>query len=389
MRFTHFIGLSLASLLVSTLTLSAQNEIAIEKTLIMGGTKPIPVSLSGFTGEIGRALQLDLYVQGFSFTSPETAQYQITGSNNGHVQGRLFDTQSKSTKFSKSYSGASMRRQIHAFSDDIVEAVTGKKGIAQTRIAFKVDTGPTSEIYIADFDGYNDQSVTKDNTIVAAPCWAPGKLMLYYTSYKFGNPDIFQHDLTSGQRKSIAKYSGLNTSAAVSPDGRHVAMILSKSGSPDVYVCDADGSNLKRLTSTREDESSPCWSPDSQWICFATKLKERRALCKVPASGGEIQRIPTVGVLNPTEPEWSPDSKWIVFTSMMGGFEICTVPSQGGQVIELVPGEDASWAPNSRTVVYARRQGGSRVLALLDVMTKQTKDISRVAGSNSQPSWAK
>jgi len=389
MRFTLFIELSFVSLLASTLTLSAQNEIAIQKTLIMGGTKPIPVSISGFTGEIDRALQLDLYVQGFSFTSPETAQYQITGSNNGHVQGRLFDTQSKAAKFSKSYSGASLRRQIHAFSDDIVEAVTGKKGIAQTRIAFKVDTGPTSEIYIADFDGYNDQSVTKDKTIVAAPCWTPGKLMLYYTSYKLGNPDIFQHDLTSGQRKPIANYSGLNTSAAVSPDGHHVAMILSKSGSPDVYVCDADGSNLKRLTSTREDESSPCWSPDSKWICFATKLKERRALCKVSASGGEIQRIPTVGVLNPTEPEWSPDGNWIVFTAMMGSFAICTVPAQGGQVTELVPGEDASWAPNSRTVVYARRQGGSRVLALLDVMTKQTKDISRVAGSNSQPSWAK
>jgi TolB protein len=166
-------------------------------------------------------------------------------------------------------------------------------------------------------------------------------------------------------------------------------MILSKSGSPDVYVCDADGGNLKRLTSTREDESSPCWSPDGQWICFATKLKERRSLCKVSASGGEIQRINTVGVLNPTEPEWSPDGKWIVFTAMMGGFEVCVVPSQGGTVTELVPGEDPSWAPNSRTVVYARRQGGSRVLAVVDVMTKQTKDSSRTSGSNSQPSWAK
>jgi TolB protein len=214
-------------------------------------------------------------------------------------------------------------------------------------------------------------------------------MALYYTSYKMGNPDIFQHDLNSGQRRPVATYSGLNTSAAVSPDGRRVAMVLSKSGSPDVYVCDAEGGNLKRLTSTKEDESSPCWSPDGQWICFATKLKERRALCKVSASGGEIQRIATVGGINPTEPEWSPDGKWIVFTSMAGGFDICMVPAQGGDVIRLVAGEDASWAPNSRTVVYARRQGGSRVLAVLDVMTKQTKDISRVAGSNSQPSWAK
>jgi TolB protein len=166
-------------------------------------------------------------------------------------------------------------------------------------------------------------------------------------------------------------------------------MILSKSGSPDVYVCDADGGNLKQLTNTREDESSPCWSPDGQWICFAAKIKERRSLCKVPASGGEVQRISTAGISNPTEPDWSPDGKWIVFTAMMGGFEICVVPSQGGQATVLVSGEDPSWAPNSRTVVCARRGGGTRRLSLLDVPTKQYKDVARVSGSNSQPSWAR
>src|SRR6266567_71060 len=339
-----------------------------------GSAKPIPVSMSGFSGEVAQVLQFDLYVMGFAFTGPDTAQYLISGSNNGNVQGRLTDPHNQSTKLSKSYSGASARRQAHAFADDIVFAITGKKGIAGTMIAFKNDTGPTSEIFVSDFDGFGAQQVTKDNTLVAAPCWAPGKLALYYTSYKRSNPDIYYHDLNTRERRPIASYSGLNSSAAVSPDGRRVAMILSKSGSPDVYICDADGSNLKQLTKTREDESSPCWSGDGQWICFAAKIGERRALYKVPVSGGPPQRIPTTGVSNPTEPDWSPDGKWVVFTAMMGGFEICVVPSQGGQVTTLVAGEDPSWAPNSRTVVYARRQAGRRTLSLLDVLTKQFKD---------------
>jgi TolB protein len=166
-------------------------------------------------------------------------------------------------------------------------------------------------------------------------------------------------------------------------------MILSKGGSPDVYVADADGGNLLQLTQTPVDESSPCWSPDGRWICFATKLNERRVLAKVPASGGPLQIISTRGVSNPSEPDWSPDGKWIVFTAQMGGFEICVVPAEGGTATVLVSGEDPSWAGNSRTVIFARRQGGRRVLSLLDVPTKQVKDASRFSGSSSQPSWAK
>jgi TolB protein len=372
--------------------LRSQNEITITRVAEgLGNKPPIPVSIEGFGKEVMDVLKFDLYVQGFSFVAPDAAQYQISGTDTGSVQGRVVDRVAKSTLLTHSYTGASVRRQAHAFADDIVQAITHKNGIAQTKIAFKAQ-GPSGsgEIYAADFDGHNAQSVTHDDSIVAAPAWAPGRLVLYYTTYKPGNPDIFYHNLTTGQRRNIAGYSGLNTSAAVSPDGSRVAMILSKSGSPDVWVCDADGSNLKQLTHTPEDESSPCWSPDGQWICFATKLNERRVLAKVPASGGAIERIPTAGVSNPTEPDWSPDGKWIAFTSQGGGFDICVVPADGSAPpTVLVAGEDPSWSPNSRTLIYTRRTGGRYTLSVLDVFTKQYKDIARISGNDSQPAWAK
>jgi TolB protein len=371
-------------------TARAQNDIDIRRDIdVMGYAKPILVSLSGITGEAAQVIQFDLYVQGFAFTNADNAQYLISGSSNGNLVGRATDKLSKEVKVSKSYTGETIRRQAHAFVDDFVKALK-RIPIAQTRIVFKNDTGQNSELILADFDGHNSSAITKDNTIVAAPCWVPGKFALYYTSYKLNHPDIFYHDLGTGARKIFARYGGSNMSPAASPGGGKVAMILSKDGWTDLYVSDADGSNLKRLTQSREDESSPCWSPDGKWICFAAKIKERRSLCKISASGGEIQRISTSGVVNPTEPDWSPDGKWIVFTSQMGGFEICVVPSQGGTAAQLVAGEDPSWAPNSRTVIFARRQaGGSRALSLLDAPTKQVKDISRISGSSSQPSWAK
>ena len=373
---------------------NAQTDIDIQRDIeVLGRAKPIWVSVSGFAGEALQVLQFDLYVQGFGFTNADAAQYLISGSNNGNFQGRVTDRFNKSTLVSKAYSGASARRQVHAFVDDFTQALPNhRKPIAQTKIAFKAEAGSGSEIYIADFDGHSAQGVTKDNTIVAAPCWVPGRLALYYTSYKNNHADIFYHDLSTGARRTFARYGGSNMSPSVSPDGNRVAMILSKDGWTDLYVCNADGTGLKRLTTSPQDESSPCWSHDGKWICFAAKEKEHRALCKISAAGGKMQQISTGGLSLPSEPDWSPDNKWIAFTVQHSGdFQICVVPAEGGTATQLVEGEDPSWAPNSRTLAYARREGGRYTLGLLDVPTNQHKDISRIAGSNSQsqPSWAR
>jgi TolB protein len=370
---------------------SDQNEIVITRPVSsLGNTKPVPVSIEGFGSDVTAILKFDLYVQGFSFVSPDAAQYQISGSSSGDVVGRVMDRFAKTTILSRSYKGATLRRQAHAFADDIVLAITGKKGIAQTQIAFKVQASSGSgEIYVADFDGHNAKAVTQDGVIVSAPTWVPGRSALYYNSYKLGNPDIFYHNLSTGDRHVIAHYSGSNISPAASPDGSRVAMIMSRSGSPNVWVANAQGSYPKKLTSTSED-SSPCWSPDGQWICFATKMHERRMLAKVPAGGGEVQVMHTSGTPNPTEPDWSPDGKWIAFTMQAGEFDICVMPADGSAPpIILVRGEDPSWSPNSRTLIYARRSGGHYVLSLLDVYTKQVKDIRQISGSDSEPAWAR
>jgi TolB protein len=368
-----------------------QGEIKITRPVDTFGQKPIPVALDGFTGEAAEVLKFDLFVQGFSFVSPDAAQYLIHGSDAGNVTGSVTDKFAHKMILSRSYNGASTRRQAHAFADDIVKATTTLKAIGQTKIAFKSQSsGGNGEIYIADFDGYGPpQPVTSDGTIVAKPAWVPGRLALYYTSYARGNPDIFYHSLSSGQRRVFAGYSGLNTSAAVSPDGAKVALILSKSGSPNVWVCNADGTNLKRLTTGIED-SSPCWSPDGNWICFATKFHERRRLAKIPAGGGEIQYLNTTGVANPTEPDWSPDGKWIAFTRQAGDFDICVMPADGSLApVVLVPGQNPSWSPNSRTLVFNHGGNGHQTLSVLDVFTKQYKDCRRATGSNSQPAWAR
>ena len=213
--------LTACSVLFFTVVAVAQSQAPLEinPTIQIGLTPPIPISIDGFSGEGLSVLEFDLYVQGFSIVPSDQAQYHIKGSDEGNVVGRL--SLSSRELFSRSYTGQNVRREAHAFADDIVQQVTGKRGIGQTKIAFKVEgAGGSGEIYVSDFDGHNAQAVTTDGAIVAAPAWVPGRFALLYTSYKLGNPDIFYSDLSTGQRRVFAAFGGLNTSAAVSPDGR-------------------------------------------------------------------------------------------------------------------------------------------------------------------------
>ncbi|MEN9574631.1 MAG: hypothetical protein RL514_2486 [Verrucomicrobiota bacterium] len=355
-------------------------------------SKAIPVSLSGFTGEVATTLRFDLEVAGCAIVSPEQAQVLIHGTNGARLEGFVSD-RAKNFLLSKAYAGANQRQLAHAFADDVIFALTRTRGIAQTRVAYKSRAADnTGEVFIADYDGHNATAVTRDGSFISSPSWGPGSQWLAYNSRKLNNSDIFSHNLVTGERHIVARYGGSNISPAVAPGGRLVAMVLSKSGKPDLYVADIHGRGLQQLTTSREGGgvASPCWSPDGQSICYVSSDDGPAQLYRIGANGGAAQRIRTTGVFNATEPDWSPDGKWIAFTTQRGGFEVCVVPAAGGEAQSLASGQDATWAPNSRTLMFCKRgRGGPLTLSLLDVPTKRIKDVPLNLGNCSQPTWAR
>ena len=378
-------------ILASVLGLQAQSEINLER--LQSSVEPVPIQLEGYSGEALQVLTFDLEVMGWEVVPAGEGQFALIGDLQGGLRGRLVDRLGGgATLFSRQYSSGSSREQAHALANAVVEQVFRQKGIAHTKIAFKSRaSGGWPEIYVADYDGFRSQAITKDRSNVAAPTWVPGKLKLFYTSYKLRNPDIFSHDLKSGRRVAVSRYSGLNTSAAISNDGRKMAMILSKDGSPDLYVANVDGTGLKALTKTKEEEACPAWSPDGSLICFTSAAGGGARLYLVNSNGGAMRRLRAVGASGVySEADWSPDGRWIAFTALMGRqFYICVVAAGGGESVALTQGEDPSWAPNSRNIVFHRKKNGRKILSILDVPTKRVKDVPQIMGNSSQPSWAR
>src|SRR3546814_7045595 len=62
--------------------------------------------------------------------------------------------------------------------------------------------------------------------------------LLAYVSFEKGNSSIYIQDITTGSRELISSFRGINSSPAFSPDGRRLALPLSRSGNPEIYLMD-------------------------------------------------------------------------------------------------------------------------------------------------------
>ncbi len=84
--------------------------------------------------------------------------------------------------------------------------------------------------------------------------------------------------------------------AEYSPDGRRLALVSARAGTPELWVCDADGANLQRLTQTGDAAvTRPRWSPDGRLLAFNIQEWERSRVAIVPADGGAVRDLTPAG----------------------------------------------------------------------------------------------
>lgn len=394
-----FIWLSLLVVMAPLARLEAQVRVvkgAGEKSAV--DWSAFSVGADPVSQQFIKTLTDDLLRSGwFKRGAPGSSEFALTGQVAGQgalrVQAIVYGRVAARQVFGKSYNGepAGARRLAHQVADEIIEAVTGRKGIASGRFALVGTRTGKKEIYLCDADGQGMTQITRDNSISIGPNWTPDGRQLLYTSYLKGFPDVYAIELGSGGRRRLAGFPGLNTGASVAPNGRDVALILSKDGNPELYVMNINGGGLTRLTNTRRAaEASPSWSPDGSRIAYVSDQAGQPQLYMIARSGGEPRRLTSRGSQN-VAPDWGRNNM-IAYASLFGGrWNIAVMDPDSLQTKQITTGdadyEDPCWASDGRHILAARSVRYQSKVYLLDTMGDAPIALTDSTGDWYSPAW--
>lgn len=340
--------------------------------------------------------------------APSNAAYVAFGTlavNGGQVsvQGYLYDTHAQQNaqilgkQFTDVASVEATRMIAHRFADEIIQQLGGVPGIAETKIFYVSDRSGHKEIWEMDYDGYGQHQLTYLHSDALAPRVAPDNSRVAFTAMGRDGWSIRMYSLILNRMVSFPEWGGTTLSPAWSSDGTKLAYSSSRTGNPDIYVCDASGAGSHRITAFLGPNVSPVWNPKTNaqiaWVSGRTKLPQ---IYIMDTDGSNVMRMTDGGYA--TSPAWSPNGQFLSFAwqrnygpGAPGAEDIYIMDIASKRWTQLTHEAGAndfpSWSPDSRHVVFQRQQNGHTEIWMM--LADGTDQIQLThEGNNLMPDWS-
>ncbi|HEX5733078.1 MAG TPA: translocation protein TolB [Blastocatellia bacterium] len=299
----------------------------------------------------------------------------------------LFDVKTKQQLIASRHAGDA-RRMAHEFADEIVKLLTGRDGIATSKVAY---VGGDS-IRVSDYDGFNQRTFASDGPIVRFPQYSPDGRYLAYVSFKSGVPNVVVRSAEGGLVGGTS-FNSTTSSPSISPSGQLAfSSAISNDGSMEIYVSNLDGSGARRLTRTqRAVNISPRWNPRTgREIAFISDRGGSPQIYVMDASGANQRPLIARGG-HADSPSWSPDGRYIAFTyGGAGSFQVFVADIASGQLLQLTSqgrNESPTWSPDGRHLAFQSNRSGRWEIWQMHIDGSGQRQLTR--GGGRLPTWGK
>ena len=249
------------------------------------------------------------------------------------------------------------------------------------------------EVYICDYDGANQRRLTVNRTLNINPTWSPDARSIAYTSYRRGGPDIFISNIYQGTIENPLRSRGEENFLPVwSPDGTKIAFQSNRDGNAEIYVMNRDGSGIRRITNHPASDATPTWSPSGKQIAFTSDRSGSPQIYVVDADGLNLQPLTRESYCD--RPTWSPAPyNEIAYSARTGpGFDIKVLDIATRERRQLTFGdgsnESPAYSPNGRHIAFSSTRGGRRQIYTIERTGKDLRQVTKV-GNNQTPDWSK
>lgn len=307
------------------------------------------------------------------------------------------------------------RRQIHKLADAIIKTLFAVDGIANSKLLYSLqqqNADPKqqpwkAEIWECDWDGENQRQVTHEQnyciTPVIVPQNNPSEMERFiYVSYKTGQPKIYFSSVKSNLGKALIDLRGNQLLPAISWQRDKIAFISDASGRADLFVQLLDvngtlsGKPIQLFSYPRSTQGSPTFSPDGKKIAFVSD-KDGSPRIYIISSTVNNQRRPEAHLISKVNrenicPVWSPDGKKIAYSAKTNDVRqiwIYDVEKKEERQLTTGPGnkENPFWAPNSIHLVFNSTDPDSSELYLVNLHQPESVKITKGPGKKHYPTW--
>ncbi len=282
------------------------------------------------------------------------------------------------------------RFAVHGISDEIERWILGVRGMAQSRIAF-VQSGA---IKVVDSDGATTRSIRTGNGSLS-PSWSFDGTRLVYCVLGDNGTQVFEADLKTGEISRISAVKpGLNITPVFTADGNAIVYSRGANEGSDLVMVDRSGYTQRLTVGNGADNNSPSFSPDGSQVAFISGRSGIPNVYIMDADGTNMTLLAGVDMAVPnyrSSPDWSPDGRSIAYQQRAsGGFQVWMSDVRSRVPKQLTTdgeNEDPSWAPDARHLVITSTRGGDKQLWVLDTETGRFRQLTHSPGAR-LASWS-